>query len=398
MKITMLAPFAFTPKATVSARAFPMAQALVARGHECTVYMPPYDNLGDAGQVSEQDGVRLVNLDIRRVGALTPLSAAEQMAALARHDRPDVVHVFKPIGYAALAGMMLALTTHIPLVTDSDDWEGTGGWNSVNPYPPHWKRFFDLQEQWLPRHSSAVTVASRTLETQMWGMGIPPDRVYYAPNCPGASFLEQRQQIDPSQAASLRQELGIGGAPMAVYVGHITLGDDLDIALAAWKRVREQLPSARLVIVGSGDGLERLKSRAQTMDLTKAVIFAGWIDHARVPTYLAAADVAVYPYRDTLINRAKCSIKVLEYMTMGKAIVTHRVGQNVEYLEHLRSGYLAEPGSVDDFCRGLLQVLQDQNLARRLGDSAAQRIERKFNWEIRIEDVERAYKSARGAE
>lgn len=395
MKITMLAPFAFTPKATVSARAFPMAQALVARGHDVTIYMPPYDNLEDAGQTSEQDGVHLVNLDIRQVGALTPLSAAEQMASLARRERPDVVHVFKPIGYAALAGMMLALTTPIPLVTDSDDWEGTGGWNSVNPYPTHWKKLFDLQEQWLPRHSAAVTVASRTLETQMWGMGIPPDQVYYVPNCPGASFLKECQRIEPSQAASLRQKLGIYDAPMAVYVGHITLGDDLDIALDAWERVREQLPAARLVIVGSGDGLERLKSRVQAMDLAQAVTFAGWVDHSLVPTYLAAADVAVYPYRDTLINRAKCSIKVLEYMTMGKAVVTHRVGQNIEYLEHLHSGYLAEPGSVEDFGHGLLRVLQDQELARRLGNSAAQRIERKFSWETRIEDVERAYARAR---
>lgn len=398
MKVTMLAPFAFTPKATVSARAFPMAQALVKHGYDVTIYMPPYDNLGDAGQVSEQDGVRLCNLNIRHVGALTPLTAARQMAIWTRRERPDVVHVFKPIGYAALAGMMLALTTQIPLVTDSDDWEGTGGWNSVNPYPPHWKRFFDFQERWLPWHSAAVTVASRTLETQMWGMGIPPNKVRYVPNCPGMSFLEQRQQLDRSQAAILRRELGIGNAPMAIYVGHITLGDDLDIALEAWKKVQEQIPAARLVIVGSGEGLERLQARAQTMDLAQAITFTGWVDHSLVPSYLAAANAAVYPYRDTLINRAKCSIKVLEYMTMGKAVVTHRVGQNAEYLEHLHSGYLAEPGSVEDFASGLLQVLQDQDLAQRLGDNAARRIEHKFNWASRIEDVERIYEDAREAD
>jgi len=394
MKIIMLAPFAFTPKATVSARAFPMAQALVKRGHDITIYMPPYDNLGDAGRVSEQDGVQLYNLNIRRVGALTPLTAARQMAIWAHRERPDVIHVFKPVGYAALAGMMLALTTRIPLVTDSDDWEGTGGWNSVNPYPQHWKRFFDFQERWLPRHSATVTVASRTLETQMWGLGIPPDRVRYVPNCPGAAFLKERQQLDRSQAAFLRRELGIGNAPMAIYVGHITLGDDLDIALGAWKKVQEQLPTAQLVIVGSGDGLERLQAWVQTMDLAQAVTFTGWVDHSLVPSYLAAANAAVYPYRDTLINRAKCSIKVLEYMAMGKAVVTHRVGQNTEYLEHLHSGYLAEPGSVEDFAAGLLQVLQDRDLAQRLGDNAAQRIEHKFSWATRIEDVERAYKDA----
>ena len=133
------------------------------------------------------------------------------------------------------------------------------------------------------------------------------------------------------------------------------------------------------------------------MELSQAVTFTGWIDHRQVPSYLAAADAAIYPYRDTLINRAKCSIKVLEYMTMGKAIVTHRVGQNTEYLEHRHSGFLAEPGSVEDFAEGLLQVLQDRTFARRLGEHAAERIAHRFNWETRVEDVERAYSSARRA-
>jgi glycosyltransferase involved in cell wall biosynthesis len=82
-------------------------------------------------------------------------------------------------------------------------------------------------------------------------------------------------------------------------------------------------------------------------------------------------------------------------MTMGKAIVTHRVGQNLEYLEHGRSGILAEPGSVETFAEGLIATLTDRAYANRLGTQAALRIERRFNWSQRILDVERAYKLAR---
>ena len=395
MKVVMIAPFAFAPKATVNARTFPIAQALVARGHRVVILVPPYDNLSDAGRRLERDGVAIHNLPIRRVTALTPLLAGQRMAALARAHRPDVVHVFKPVGYAAVAGMLFRLTSRAPVVTDTDDWEGTGGWNSINPYPWHWKRFFDFQEHWLPRHSGAVTVASRTLQTQMWGMGLPPDRVFYVPNGPGRAFTERHAALDASDRARVRDALGIGTAPMALYVGHISLGDDLDLALEAFTQVRRQLPEARLVIVGTGDGLSRLQARAAEAQLGDAVIFTGWIDHADVPAYLAAADAAVYPYRDSLVNRAKCSIKVLEYMTTGKAIVTHRVGQNAEYLENGRSAILAEPGNVDEFAEGLLAVLTDRALAARLGREAALRIQRRFTWERRIGDVEAAYQRAR---
>jgi glycosyltransferase involved in cell wall biosynthesis len=393
LNVVMVGPFALAPKATVSARTLPMAQALAQRGHTVSLLIAPYDNLADSGQVKNLAGVRVYNLALKHVTGATPLLAAWRLAARARKLHPDVVHVFKPVGYAALAGMILCGTTRLPLITDTDDWEGTGGWNSVNPYPWHWKRFFDFQERWLPRHSASVTVASRTLQTQVWGMGVPPHRVFYVPNCPSETLLKRRGQIQEMDKRRVRTALGVGDAPLAMYVGNITLGDDLDLALAAIKHVRERLAGARLAIVGAGEGLARLRALAADLGLSGAICFTGWIDHSDVPAYLAAADAAVYPYRDTLINRAKCSIKILEYMAMGKAIVTHRVGQNLEYLEHDRSGILVEPGNVRAFSEGLLAVLTNRELAARLGAGAIQRIEQEFNWSRRILDVEDAYET-----
>jgi glycosyltransferase involved in cell wall biosynthesis len=295
------------------------------------------------------------------------------------------------VGYAALTGMILRRTTRLPIVVDTDDWEGAGGWNSVNPYPWHWRRTFDLQERWLPRHAAAVTVASRTLQSQIWGMGVPPSRVFYAPNCPRASLLSARTQVSKTDQARVREQLGIGQVPMLVFVGHISLGDDLDLALRALLKVRQHVPKVKLVIVGTGDGLERLRVLAADLALHDSVLFTGWIEHQHVPAHLATADIAIYPYRDTLINRAKCSIKILEYMAMGKAIVTTRVGQNLEYLEHGRSGILAAPGDAGAFAQALLQLLADPALARRLGQNAARRIQDKFTWSHHIRTIEQAY-------
>jgi glycosyltransferase involved in cell wall biosynthesis len=396
VKIAMIGPFAFAPKATVSARAFPMAQALVERQAQVSLFLPPYDNLSHAGEAEIRAGVPIHNLALRRVRAWTPLTAAWSLAARVRRFSPDVVHVFKPVGYAALAGMILRSTTRLPLVVDTDDWEGSGGWNSVNPYPWHWRRFFDFQERWLPRHADAITVASRTLQTQVWGMGVPPERVFYLPNCPRASLLSASGQVGEAEQMRVRQELGVGPAPMLVFVGHISLGDDLDLALCALQSVRKRVPEVKLVIVGTGDGLPRLRALADTLALGDSVRFTGWVEHQRVPAILAAADIALYPYRDTLINRAKCSIKILEYMTMGKAIVTTRVGQNLEYLEHGQSGVLAAPGDADDFAQALLRLLDDPALARRLGENAARRIREQFTWSHHVHTLLEAYRLACG--
>ncbi|MGD2205888.1 MAG: glycosyltransferase family 4 protein [Anaerolineae bacterium] len=393
MNVIMIGSFAFKPKGTVSARAFFMARVLVKRGHRVTILMPPYDNLADSGRVWEQDGVRLENMTLHRDDAWHKLVVPLQMARRAVQLDADVVHVFKPIGYSGLAGMWLRWFSRRPLVLDTDDWEGRGGWADVNPYPASWKRLFDWQERWLARHADAVTVVSRTLQTQVWGFGVNPARVVYLPNGPDPDLRDQAK-VDEGEKAAVRARLGVGDVPFALYLGHIPHGSDLDLAIDAWPQVGAQMPEARLVIAGAGDGLPRLQAHARAAGVADRVLFPGWIEHEQAPAYWAAADVVVNPYRDTLINRSKCAGKVVAAMAMGKAVVTSRVGENLAYIEDRRSGLLTEPGNIDDLAQAMLAVLSDRGWAAELGREARQRIWERFDWDARVDEIEQAYQIA----
>jgi glycosyltransferase involved in cell wall biosynthesis len=393
--IVLIGPHAFRPKATVRARALHIAQALVECDHRVTILMPPYDNVADSGRVWEQGGVRLENMALRRNDSWHQLVVPLRMARRAVQFNPDVIHLFKPIGYSGMAGVYLVRFSRRPLVLDTDDWEGTGGWNDVNPYPALWKRLFDWQEQWLARHVGAVTVASRTLQTQVWGFGVDPARVVYLPNGPDP-VLHDLEAVGTEQKAMVRSSLGVGSAPLALYLGHIPHGNDLDLALEAMAFLKKQLPEAKLVIAGLGDGLPALQASAQSMGLADRVFFPGWIEQDMARVYLATADVIVNPYRDNLINRSKCAGKVIAAMAAGKPVVSGRVGENLEYMENGRSGLMTEPGDAADLARALVAALSDRDWAAELGRNAQKRIWDKFAWDARIGEVERAYQIARG--
>jgi glycosyltransferase involved in cell wall biosynthesis len=394
LDVVMVGPFAFKPKGTVSARAFFIARALAQRGHRVTILMPPYDNPEDSGRIWEEDGVLLENLILSDDSVYSRLVVPLRMARRSVQLDPDVVHVFKPIGYSGLAGIYLRLLSRRSLVLDTDDWEGTGGWNEVHDYPALWKRLFDWQERWLPRHADAVTVASRTLQAQVWGFGVDPVRVVYLPNGPDAR-LRGQPEVSEAEKAAIRDALGVGGAPLALYLGHIPRGTDLDLAIDALASLADRLPNVRLVIAGVGDGLAGLQHQAQAAGVADRVIFPGWVEHDQAHRYLAAADVVVNPYRDTLINRAKCAGKVVSAMAMGKAVIASRVGENLEYIEDGKSGLLVEPGDVGALAKALLIVLGDPGLAEKLGQNARQRIWARFDWQTRIVEVEHAYEIAR---
>jgi glycosyltransferase involved in cell wall biosynthesis len=355
--------------------------------------MPPYDHLEDSGRIWHEDGVRLENMVMSRNDLWHQVTVPMRMARRAVHLDGDLVHVFKPIGYSGFAGLHLHWFSRCPIVLDTDDWEGTGGWNEVNPYPALWRKAFNWQERALARRAGAVTVASRTLQTQVWGFGVEPERVVYLPNGPDAK-LRSLPSVGTDEVERIRSELGVGKNPMAVYLGHIPHGSDLDLALDAMALIRQELPSARLVIAGVGDGLPALKARADEVGVGDRVVFPGWIDHDQAHLYLSAADVAINPYRDSLINRSKCAGKVVLSMAVGTAVVTSRMGENLEYIEHSRTGFLARPGDSQDLARVLVKALSNRQATARVGSRAREVIWARYDWDARIEEIEKAYNLA----
>jgi glycosyltransferase involved in cell wall biosynthesis len=398
MHIVMIGPFAWRPKGTVSARAFFIGRALVERGHQVTILMPPYDNPPHAGWEWSRDGVQLINMslpswgDSIRARLSVPLAMARRTAGLT----PELVHVFKPSGYAGLTGMYLRLLwPRLPLVLDSDDWEGRGGWADVNPYPRLWRWFFTWQESWLARRTDGVTVASRTLQTKMWGLGLRPERVVYLPNGPDDVFRERRR-VPPEAQRELRGRLDVGDGPLALYIGHIAYGSELSLMIDALLKVIDEAPDLRVVIMGSGEGVEALQEQARRLGVADHVIFTGWVDPQQTPVYLATADLALFPHRDSLVNRAKSPSKITAYMAMGKAIVASAVGEAVEYLDGGRAGVLVEPGDAGAFADGMSRLLGNPAWAAELGGRAERRVWERYDWGRQVAKLEQIYRTAVG--
>ena len=188
MRIVMIGPFGLRPKGTMSVRALPLAKALVANGHRVDVIMPPWSYPQDSGREWEEDGVSIRNVTLPpRFPLFWHLIVTWRLVRCALALRPDVVHCFKPKGYAGLVALAFWLLkrlglTKARLIVDSDDWEGKGGWNEIEPYTGLQKRFFTWQERWGLTHCDALTVASRALETIVWSLGVAPGKVFYVPN------------------------------------------------------------------------------------------------------------------------------------------------------------------------------------------------------------------------
>jgi glycosyltransferase involved in cell wall biosynthesis len=183
-------------------------------------------------------------------------------------------------------------------------------------------------------------------------------------------------------------------------------------------RVGEEVPGARLLVVGEGlfgeeEALFRLARQAglrvsgPPSDVVQGgshlnspisasppdITYAGWVDTGELPSYFNRATVAIYPFDDTLVNRTKCAAKLTDLLAAGVPVVAEAVGQNREYIRHGESGLLVEPGNVTAFADAVVEVLRDSDLQARLRQGGARDVRERFAWGRLVEDVERAYGS-----
>jgi glycosyltransferase involved in cell wall biosynthesis len=278
-------------------------------------------------------------------------------------------------------------------VLDTDDWEGAGGWNERGAYSNAQRRLFAWQERHLPRRAAHVTVASRTLEAQQWSFGIPPNRVTYLPN----ALDRVRYAAWPDQAeigreaAWIRRERGLDGPTVLLYTRFVEFAPET--VASCFRLIRAACPAARLLVVGGGLHDEDDHARRVLAEHGDTVTFTGVVPFAAVPASIRAADVALLPFDDTLINRAKSSVKTLDLLAAGQAIVATAVGENTNVIRHNETGILVAPGTPDALAAAVTHLLADPDRARALGDAARERAWREQTWATQAATVEAIYET-----
>jgi glycosyltransferase involved in cell wall biosynthesis len=387
LRVVLLGGFGMRPKATMAARALPLGQALAARGHAVTLLVPPWDHPDDAGAVWDEGDVRIVNTAVPATMQTVRITRA--LRDLVRAAQPDAVHIFKPKGYS---GLVLPLLRDLPIVLDTDDWEGAGGWNAISDYTHPQRLLFGWQETHLPRRADHVTAASRTLAMQQRRLGVPRERVTYLPNAlHPLRHAEWRDEARIArEAAAVRNRLGLGGPTVLAYTRFVEFPPERLAAI--FGAIRNRLPGARLLVVGDGLHEQEARIAAALAPFGDAVVRAGFVPFDDVPAYLRAADVAVVPFDDTLINRAKCSVKTLDLLAVGRAVVATAVGENQHAILHNETGLLVPPGEIATLADAVAALLTDPLRARTLGDAARARAWREQTWEAHVGSVEAIYR------
>ena len=388
MRIAMVGPFGFHPNKTMRSRALGLARPLAARGHQVQIVMPPWQTPAEADKRWQEDGVLVRNIPLS--GGLPGVT--RRLVREVLDWQPDVVHCFKPKAYSGLAAWWLWQfhRRDVRLVVDSDDWEGWGGWNDLAPYSAAQKHFFAWQERWGMTHCHVLTVASRALQTLAWGHGVPPDRVAYVPN--GAGIRTQLA------ATHERGSDSDGEAAPTVLLYSRLFEFETGRLVMALRGVKTAVPTLRILAVGAGlydADAAQFRQQLAEADLLDAVEDAGWVEEEALPDLLSRADVGLYLMEDTLLNRAKCPVKLADMLALGIPVVGEAVGQVSEYVLHGQTGLLRPSGDTAGLTADLVHLLTEPEERARMAGNGRRHYAENFAWSRLADRLEYVYKDGK---
>jgi glycosyltransferase involved in cell wall biosynthesis len=364
------------------------ALALRAAGYEVTVVSPN----GAAAPALEEmvDGIRAVRFEAPPEGGGAFGYAREYVVAAARIRRVvmrlraenarggrefDVVIVCNPPDFLLQLVRPLA-RRGAGLIFDYHD-----------PSPELFEAMFHRRgvihrmlisiERWAQRKADVVmTVNQPCAELVQERGGVSSDRVYVLVTCPDPSTF---YRVEP------RPELRRGKDQLVLWIGRMSRKENLDLLIDAADDLvnGRQRSNVAFAIVGRGDVSDELNAEVDRRGLSGSVFLPGQADDALLREWMSTADVCLSLDEHSPMNDRSLMVKVMEYMTMGNAIVQFPLTEMKRVCGD--ATLYARNGDPVDLADKIAELLDDPGRAQRLGASAAQRcIDSGLTWKHQV--------------
>jgi glycosyltransferase involved in cell wall biosynthesis len=181
------------------------------------------------------------------------------------------------------------------------------------------------------------------------------------------------------------------GKYILCYIGCLNPQDGVDYLLRSLRDLVFKLNRRDFycIIIGSGDSLEDLRALAVELGLDNYVEFTGFIPDGDLLRNLSAADICVDPDPSSPLNDVSTWIKIMEYMTFGKPIVSYDL--NETRFSAQNAALYVDPNNEMEFAKGIATLMDRPDLRHIMGGCGRQRVERELQWDVVGQNLLRAY-------
>ncbi len=150
--------------------------------------------------------------------------------------------------------------------------------------------------------------------------------------------------------------------------------------------VGNEIPDAKLTIIGDGPLRESLTFKVKSLKLENNVKFLGEISNESIPEYLSMADVFVRPSLSEGLGTS-----FLEAMAAELPIIATPVGGIPDFLKDGETGLFCRIADSKDLAEKIVRILKDEQLREKIITNAKALVAEKYDWNIIARKFEEIY-------
>lgn len=171
-----------------------------------------------------------------------------------------------------------------------------------------------LFQRFVYRKADFVIFNSDARRRHMTGEAkLKPERVRLIYNNANPSWVLEKMEKASEEALKIRERWK--GRKLVVFVGNLFIdGRDISSLLKAFKRVKEEMPQALLILVGEGPDKKEILRLRDSLSLQDDVVLEGWKDNPL--SYMLASDILLVPalhegFSNTILEALYCKALIL---------------------------------------------------------------------------------------
>jgi glycosyltransferase involved in cell wall biosynthesis len=168
---------------------------------------------------------------------------------------------------------------------------------------------------------------------------------------------------------------------VVMYLGSILSHSGLDVIFDDMGKILKEIPEFKLLVVGDGPDLERLKQQSKRLEIYEKIIFTGFVPYKEVPRFCSLADLCINPFRmdgKYAFNDKLTPVKFFDFLSCGKPVLATPLQGTLYDFPKESNTIIYE--SLDLFTGKMIELLKNDSLDE-IGQRGREFVGKNFTWD-----------------
>tara|TARA_Y100000782_G_C10143664_1_gene248414 strand:- start:23 stop:1213 length:1191 start_codon:yes stop_codon:yes gene_type:complete len=168
---------------------------------------------------------------------------------------------------------------------------------------------------------------------------------------------------------------------VVMYLGSILSHSGLDVIFNDMGKILKEIPEFKLLVVGDGPDLERLKQQSKRLEIYEKIIFTGFVPYKEVPRFCSLADLCINPFRmdgKYAFNDKLTPVKFFDFLSCGKPVLATPLQGTLYDFPKESNTIIYE--SLDLFTGKMIELLKNDSLDE-IGQRGREFVGKNFTWD-----------------